>query len=80
MAGTSHGNILVALVGVLIVALASVGYWAYAVRPCIRIEREQLVIVNPARTTTVRLSSIASVCPGCSGITVVYFDGAQSGR
>lgn len=50
--------------------LGPLGIWAFGYRPRICLSAEELKVVNPLRTRTIRLSKIDSVEPGYLGIRV----------
>lgn len=48
-------------------------YWAYCLRPVIRLDDDTLEIVNPWRRAIIPLAAVGRAHPGYSGISVSYF-------
>lgn len=64
-------------VGTLIAAAIGIAYWCCSLRPEIRLDDENLTVVNPWRRMTLPLASVRRATPGYSGINIEYHTDGQ---
>ena len=73
---TNGGAVGERLLGVILIVSASLGVWALAFRPSIRLDNENVTVVNPVRTRRIPIDQIADASTArYTGVTVRFFDG-----